>query len=167
MSLERKTAIIAGAPGIGKSSLFSEAGRLGFSIADSDSSEFAWLEPSVRNPDFPRNYIEHIQKLNGQVDVVCVSTHHEVRKALVDAGVEFTLVYPGSGQKDEYLRRLKNRPLKPGEDQAEREQFIGLLDANWEKWVEQQLPNQKHCEHAILREGEYLSDRISDLLRRG
>ena len=164
MSLDKKTIVVAGAPGVGKSHLFSEAEKRDLSIRDSDSSQFSWLQPGVRNPDFPYNYMEHLRSLLGEVDVVCVSTHHEVRNALVAAGIEFKLTYPGPGQKDEYIKRFRDRPLKPGEDQAARDKFVALMNAHWEEWIDKQLPTQEGCAHVVLQKGEYLSDRIMSLL---
>lgn len=162
--MEIKSVVISGAPGVGKSFLFEEADLRGLVVNDSDSTNFSWSEPGVRNPEWPNNYMEHLRGLLGKVDVICVSTHHEVRSAMLKAGIPFVLVYPGVGQKEEYLRRFRERPLKPGEDQVARDQFVSLMSANWESWIETQLPPQSGCRHIVLQSGQYLSDRVNEIL---
>lgn len=55
---------------------------------DSDSSNFSWVKDEngnntkERNPEFPKNYIEHIKSNIGKVDVIFVSSHKVVREAL-------------------------------------------------------------------------------------
>ena len=165
MSKIRKTVIISGAPGIGKSHFFSKAEEMGLSATDSDSINFSWSSPGVRNPDFPRNYIEHLKTLMGKVDVICVSTHEQVRNCMEKEEMEFVLVYPEKGQKEEYLRRFKERDMKDGETKEAREKFVKLMEDNWENWIDEQLPKQKGCTHLVLKGKEYLSDRIKDILK--
>ena len=70
-------------------------------------------EIKVRNPEFPKNYIEHIKENIGKVDYIFVSTHEEVRKALTDAGIEFILVY-------------QPRPYAQGRNLQKDHRFFGL-----------------------------------------
>lgn len=134
--------IISAFPGTGKSHYAKEHG-----CHDSDSSSFSWSSPGVRNPDFPNNYIEHIKTLEG---TVFVSSHVEVRDALRNEGLYYTLVFPDPSCKDEYLERYKQR----GSPQA----FIDLIDKNWLPWLEA-LYNDKGAHKIwILEEGEYMSD---------
>lgn len=79
------TKIIAGFPGVGKSTLFNN----GLNCTDSDSSKFP-------KDAFPRNYIEHIKSLleKKEHDYIFVSTHETVRHALLAARLNFMLVYP-------------------------------------------------------------------------
>ena len=108
----KNTKIIAAFPACGKTYCFSNNKNL--SILDSDSSQFSWVNVidkeyeaknrgkndykeryiKVRNPDFPKNYIEHIKENIGKVDYIFVSTHEEVRKALNESDIEFTIVCP-------------------------------------------------------------------------
>jgi len=86
------TLVVSGFPGVGKTHYFlTESSH---TIVDSDSSSYSWLRPGVRNPGFPRNYIDQIKSLLGKCDVILVSSHKDVRDALVDQGILFTLVYP-------------------------------------------------------------------------
>ena len=78
-----------------------------------------------------------------------VSSHKEVRDALVENGIEFTLVYPDKSIKDEYIQRYIDR--------GSPDSFINLLTKNWELWIDE-LDNQIGCDKIKLKEGEYLSD---------
>jgi hypothetical protein len=45
-----------------------------------------------RNPDFPNNYIKHIQDNIDKVDYIFVSSHEVVRKALNEVGIDFNVL---------------------------------------------------------------------------
>jgi hypothetical protein len=138
---EKDTQLISAFPGTGKSFYFKNTDK---KVLDSDSSGFD-------KAGFPANYIEHIKKNIGKVDMIFISSHKEVRDALVDAKLKYTLVYPDESLKDEYLSRYKERGNKEG--------FIKLLDVNWEEWLTD-VANQKGCKHVVLKSGEFLSDAI-------
>lgn len=140
--LEKKTLVVSAFPGCGKSHMFrNNEGKL---IMDSDSSKFD-------KSDFPRNYIKHIKSNIGKADIIMVSSHKEVRDALVDNEIEFTLVYPKRDIKLEYIQRYKNR----GNDSS----FIKLLESKWNEWMDE-LEQQSNCKKIELEKGQYLSDVI-------
>lgn len=120
-----ETRIISGFPGVGKSTLFNTDSDL--KITDSDSSQFSWIEKGVRNPNFPKNYIDHIKDCMGKYDIVLVSSHKVVRDALRDNGINYEIFYPSEGDKEIYIERYRNR----GND----ENFIKLVNENWESWI--------------------------------
>jgi hypothetical protein len=136
------TLVVSAFPGCGKSHLFRNKGDK--KILDSDSSTFD-------KSQFPENYIKHIKSNIGDVDIILVSSHKEVRDALVDKGIKFTLVYPNMDIKDEYIQRYIDR----GNDGK----FVELLKQNWKNWVEE-LNQQSGCEKIKLDSGQYLSDVI-------
>lgn len=110
---------------------------------DSDSSKFD-------KSDFPDNYIKHIkEKMSEGYARIFISSHKDVREALVNNGLEFTLVYPEKVLKNEYLDRYKER--------GSPEQFIKLVSDNWDNWLDE-LKNQKDCKHIELKSGQYLSN---------
>lgn len=140
------TQVIAGFPGVGKTWLLENSTT---PVSDSDSSRFSWESPGVRHPEWPRNYVEHVR---GQMPVssyVLVSTHKEVREALLQAEIPFTLVYPGLTMKEEYLQRYWDRGSTGG--------FVKLLEQNYESWI-RELLDQQGCDHVILGPGQYLGD---------
>jgi hypothetical protein len=136
----KKTIIISAFPGCGKSHLFRNKGDK--QILDSDSSKFD-------KSHFPQNYIEHIKSNIGEADMILVSSHKEVRDALVDNAIEFTLVYPNKDIKDEYIQRYVDR--------GNEEKFVNLLKNNWSNWIPE-LEQQSGCKKIELNSGQYLSD---------
>lgn len=126
--------------------------KLGINAIDSDSSQFSWIikdGEKIRNPDFPRNYIEHIKDAINKHDYVFVSSHQEVRTALENEGIPFVLVYPHRSLLFNWIDRYQKRdfngfPLK-------------VLINNWDKWHDE-LDKQKCYKRIILNENEYLSD---------
>ena len=111
----KETTIISGFPGVGKTEFFKDQKYHGRVCLDSDSSEFSWVKDEngnntkERNPEFPKNYIEHIKSNIGKVDVIFVSSHKVVREALEKEGLNYYLVYPKREDKTEYIRRYRKR----------------------------------------------------------
>jgi hypothetical protein len=140
-----KHLLVAGFPGTGKSYYcsngdWSQYVPQGFAT-DSDSSKFD-------KSNFPQNYIEHIkEKISEGYARIFISSHKEVRDALVENGLEFTLVYPKKELKEEYLKRYKER----GSANA----FINLISNNWDLWLDE-LKNQKGCKHIELESGQFI-----------
>ena len=106
------TKVISGFPGVGKSYLFNNTD---LKVLDSDSSNFSWIKDSEgrntkeRNPDFPQNYIDHIKKNIGKVDIILTSSHDVVRKALKESCIDYILVHPNIRAKEEYIERYTQR----------------------------------------------------------
>lgn len=150
---KHKALIISGFPGVGKTSLCSKSSEL--KVLDSDSSSFSWADKSKqkRSPNWPQNYIDHIQDQIIKNDLILVSSHKEVRSELVNTDIPFVLVYPSLEMKEEYIQRYINR----GNEDA----FVKLLEANYDKWITE-LMEQKGCTHVVLKPGQYLSDIIFD-----
>lgn len=143
-NLEKQTLVISAFPGCGKSHMYrNNEDKI---ILDSDSSKFD-------KSDFPRNYIEHIKSNIGKVDIIMVSSHKEVRDALVENVIDFTLVYPKREIKEEYIKRYQER----GND----DNFIKLLQSKWDEWMDE-LEHQSNCKKIELKEGQYLSDVITN-----
>jgi len=145
MKEEIKTIIVSGFPGTGKSHYVNYgegSGYMpqGFAI-DSDSSKFD-------KSNFPCNYIEHIKSNIGKVKIIFVSSHKEVREAMVKNNIPFTLAYPNKSIKIEYIKRYVDRGSSVS--------FIDLIYKNWDNWLNE-LQAQKKCKHLVLNEGEYLS----------
>ena len=138
-----KTKVYSAFPGVGKTTYFNTTSK---NVLDSDSSKFD-------KKNFPSNYIDHIKKNieNESVDKILVSSHKDVRDALVKEGINFVLVYPDASIKDEYIQRYKDR----GNNDA----FVNLLENNWDNWMEE-MENQKGCYRVKLNSGQYLADVI-------
>lgn len=148
----KQTKIISGFPGIGKSTLFETERNL--LISDSDSSSFSWLEPGVRHPNFPSNYITHIKENIGKLDFILVSSHDVVREALNEEGIPYTIVYPSTDIKDEYIQRYIDRGNNDG--------FVKLLQANFESFIEG-IEKETGPKLVPLNAGQYLSDVLDQI----
>ena len=135
----KDTILISGFPGTGKTYFFNNTT---LDVLDSDSSTFD-------KKDFPANYIKHIKENIGEVDMILISSHEDVRYELEQSGLGFNLVYPAKELKNEYIQRFKDRNNDSD--------FIQLLDDNWENWIDD-MKYQDGCRHIILNSGEYLSD---------
>ena len=66
----------------------------------------------VRNPNFIPEYIAHIKECREKYDIVFVSSHLEVRKALEDNNIPFATIYPiynSDSVKNEWIGRMFSR----------------------------------------------------------
>lgn len=124
------TKIISAFPGTGKTFYHSKHPE---TTLDSDSSNFSWIldengsKTNVRNPDFPNNYIQHVKENIGKYEFIFVSSHKEVRDALIKNNIFFYLVYPSINRKNEFIQRYKDR--------GNTESFIKLVDDKWVEWI--------------------------------
>ena len=134
-----KTKLISAFPGTGKSHFYNTSN---LDVLDSDSSTFD-------KSNFPQNYIEHIKSNKGKIDIIMISTHEDVRDALVGNKLIFNLVYPERELNEEYIERYKQR----GNDGN----FVKLLETNWDSWMDE-LESQKHCKHIRLSKGKFIAD---------
>jgi len=138
--LAQNPMLVAAFPGTGKTYYGSYYMPQGFAT-DSDSSKFD-------KANFPANYIEHIKKcIKEGYARIFISSHKDVRDALVANELEFTLVYPKESLKDEYLERYKQRGSPQG--------FIDLIDKNWSNWLSE-CRSQKGCNHIELEIGQFI-----------
>jgi len=144
-----QTKIISAFPGTGKSTYHSKHRD---TTLDSDSSGFSWLEvgggPSgmerVRHPDFPSNYLRHIssQYALGRYAYIFVSSHKEVRDALLSAGLFFYVFVPRVSMKDEYIARYRQR----GNDES----FIEKVSTHWESWLSDFQEAPLGCKYIVM-----------------
>jgi hypothetical protein len=145
----RMMIIVSAFPGCGKSYCFQHGKSL--ITHDSDSSDFHFIKKTREpNPEWPDNYIKHIMRLKsrGYYDVVFVSSHAEIRKALKKAGLRYLLVYPENDCKSEYLQRYRNR----GSSAA----FVERLETNWQDWL--QSCRDDDAAKLVLSRGVFLTE---------
>lgn len=159
----KETLIISAYPACGKTYLSNDAKYNSFSILDSDSSKYSHIinedGNKVKNPDWPRNYIEYIKNNIGKVDIICVSSHLEVRQMMNDEGIRYYTVYPISAEfiRDEWLGRMFVR----GND-------INFLNFQKEHFFEftENIKNEPHgIDVCFLDTGDHLSDFVDLVIR--
>jgi len=142
--MNKETKIIAGFPGVGKTKYLQNLPE-DVKALDSDSSKYSWVLDEngnkvngedgkpMRNPNFIKDYMAHIKSNLGQCDVIFISTHGDVQKALTDEGIKYSIVYPSVEQKEQWINRLRNRADTGG---LNNEGFLKLVHDNYEKWIE-------------------------------
>ena len=137
--------IISAFPGLGKSTLYNE-NKIDYS--DSDSSKF-------NKKDFPNNYIKHIKKVIKNKKIVFISSHIEVRNALVKENIPFIYVLPTIDRKEEFLLNYKNR--------GNTQEFIDNVNVNWERWVQISILNNEHPVY-VCKKG-YIKDNLKSIIK--
>lgn len=130
-----KTLIVSAYPGCGKSYMYNHCNGEPYIMLDSDSSKFSWIyengqKTDKRNPNFVKDYVKHIAKNFGRVDVIFISTHKEIREELIRIGLNFAVVIPELGMKDEWMKRLISRGTN---DEA----FYRFQEENYEKFIQE------------------------------
>ena len=124
-----KTKVVSAFPGMGKSSLTKEEKKL--KLLDLDSSSFSWANgaKTLRNENFPLNYIESLQEhlKRNFYDFIFISSHEVVRRELIKYNIEFYLIYPPLCAYSEMIGRY----VKRGSDKK----FINLLENNFDNFV--------------------------------
>jgi hypothetical protein len=142
--MSKLTAIISAFPGCGKSTAFNKLKKK-INILDSDSSTFD-------KSDFPNNYIKHIKENIGVADIIFISSHETVRKALQEEGIHYSIYYPSKYRKSEFLELYKQR----GND----DNFIKMLDNNFDNFIDS-IENEKYNEVnkiKLMNEGEFIGN---------
>ena len=111
-----------------------------------------------RNPEFPKNYIKHIKENIGKCDLILVSSHEDVRKALTEAGIYYCVVFPSYELYHEYIGRcyLREKEGKQGFP-------IKVLEMFWTSWVKSCFDDTSF-RYPIFRPGKYLSDYLPEII---
>ena len=123
------TKIISGFPGVGKSHLGKRSDNE-IVVLDLESSDF-------KGENRWEDYKSEIKNQIGKVDVLFVSSHKETRKILSELGLNFCLVYPDRSLKDEYLRRYRDR--------GSSEEFIEMMDKNFDLFIDSIENEEVRC----------------------
>lgn len=152
----KRTIVVSAFPACGKSYTYNHFNGKPFKILDSDSTLFHYIwkdgkKTDKLNPNFISDYIAHIKENIGKVDVIFVSSHKEVRKALRDNNISCFYVYPKLSMKQEFLRRMKER----GNDAK----FINTLDEHFEEWVTDMSEDAKKYKDSHLCLANELSEK--------
>lgn len=155
--MEKNTLVISAFPGTGKTHFTRRHAATCLKILDSDSSGFSWMtvdsgchfRDTVRNPEFPANYIGHIKQYIGSADIIFVSSHKEVRDALLKEGIPFVVACPKVELLEEYVARFERR----GSDH----EFIQTVVVNWKKWISE-ICDDMRLFLFTLDAGEYVGD---------
>lgn len=146
MHTRQQAVVVAGFAGVGKSTVVKAHAIGGRRLVDLDSSSFSFLADGRRNPSFVEDYVQAVLTRLGERCVLFVSTHPEVRRALVAHGVVFYLVHPERECKAEYLRRFVTRGTP---------QLVRLFDSDWDSFIDS-CEGQRGCYRWRLESCQYL-----------
>lgn len=142
--------IISAFPACGKT-YFAEKNKK--DSIDIDSSLFHWIfkedNLKTRNPNFPQNYINHIKEQLEKYRFIFISSHHEVRRALKENNLQYTLIYPDKSLRETWIERFQKR----GNDN----QFICFMKDNWDSFIFE-IEEEEFPKKIKLKENQYISD---------
>lgn len=115
-----------------------------------------------RNPNFPQNYIDCIKENIGKVDIIFVSCHLDVRKALNDNGIDYVNIIPSPSTQTKY--EWVGRCFCRGND----EKFCKLISHNFYNWIESMrndMMNNECCVGILVlsHEKPYISSIINTI----
>ena len=153
----KNTKVISAFPACGKSYMFNKYKDNEFiKILDSDSSGFHWCydenNNKIPNPEWPKNYIDHIKYNIGKVDIIFVSSHKEIRTLLFENDIPYEIVVPCRRETCmyEWIGRMYCRKNS--------NEFINNIITNWNKWL-LEIEYEHSYENIIyLNENEYIED---------
>lgn len=161
--MSKRTVVVSAFPCCGKTYAF-ENYQDKYSMLDSDSSQFSWIweteweddyekgavpvKVKKRNPEFPKNYIAHIKENIGKVDIIFVSSHLQVRKALEEVGIRYCTVYPQETMLNEWVGRMYRR----GNDKD----FIQFQIDHWDEFMHNIVFEPHGFGICRLRNNEYI-----------
>lgn len=137
--------IIAGFPGVGKSSLAKKYPDL---VTDLDSGLFGKDKDGNKNENWLEDYYQAIIK-QSENKVILTSTHKELLEKLQENDIPFAIVIPDINIVEEYLQRYKQR--------GSNEEFIQKIYEQWDGWINK-INNMEGVETFNLPSGVYLSD---------
>lgn len=114
--------VVMGFPGSGKTHFFKEALVSNLRVVDCDMV----MDPKDKQGS---DYVKlTLDAMKNGVDVMLLISHPWIRKALEEANIMYVLSYPNHGDKNEYMRRYRER--------GSSDEFITRLDENWDKWID-------------------------------
>lgn len=101
---ELKSAVIAGFPGIGKTTLYLDVKKrdLSTSLIDVNVDDF------IGKDDFPQNYITRIRECTEKYAVILVDASPRIREAMRDANIFYSIIYPDINSMKNYLGRYNH-----------------------------------------------------------
>ena len=134
------TIIVSAFHGCGKTTAAREL-KEQLTLMDLDSSTFD-------KNNFPQNYLEYIKSQIGKQEIIFISSHEIVRKALETEGIEYFLFYPSLKRKEEFLDLYYLR----GNNEA----FVNILDKNFENFIASCNNAKTPNKITLNKEGEFL-----------
>ena len=158
--------IICAHPCSGKSTAAANLQKLGYRVIDLDYTNFSTTRRhfkrksgnvpivcDVKNINFPYNLIQYIKEMRKITDFIFLSSDEEVRNALNDANIKYTLVFPRKEDKLSYNKRFL--------DCRYSEEEIRKLNYTWDVYMNSY--KQDNSKKIILKNGLYLTNVINSI----
>lgn len=112
--------------------------------------------PRQGNPDLTylngTNYTKLLQNNFSEEEIVIVPS--SIRQTLEELGIDYVVVFPSLGLKEEYLERYEDKKLK------------GFMEENWEDLI-CEIQVEDYSNRIILGKGKYVEDIIEVVKRVG
>lgn len=134
---EKKTYIVSAFPGCGKTTACVKL-KDTYKVLDLESSFFDKSE-------FPQNYIRKIKDNIGKTDIIFISTHEKVRKALQEENIAYDLYYPNIDRRDEMINLYERR----GDEGT----FIDLMTIHFDHFLSS-VENDSYAKNKICLQNE-------------
>ena len=162
---ERKTMIISAFPGCGKTYLYDNQDKYNYKILDSDSSRYE------KHEGWELEYVNHICENIGKYDFIFIAQYPKVLEILNIKNIPFTIVAPDNSKElSEKERQLIKQQwfgrflLRDNSHIKDFKTWIEKLSINYDNWTSyEQLTKYNPAECILLKENEYLSDRVEYL----
>lgn len=160
-----KTMIISAFPGCGKTYIYENQSEYDYKIMDSDSSKFE------KHDGWELEYVEHIMDNIGKYDFIFIAQYPNVLKLLNINNIPYIVVAPDNSKnlsikerqliKQQWFGRFL---LRNNSHIKNLEKWIKELNDNYELWTSyEHLTMHNPSELVLLKEDEYLSDKIEEL----
>lgn len=138
-------------------------------LLDLESSNYQWkfednllpveerkgINEKVKNPNFIDNYINSIIKYEILGNNILISSQSELLKVIAKMDFPLILVFPSLDCKEEYIQRYRDR--------GNNENFIKLMEDNFENFVNSMKNNKDATLRVELSKGKYVRDFITSL----
>lgn len=162
----RRIPVLSVFPGLGKTFCLNNSA---YKCSDSDSTKWSWVyedghKTKERNPDFPKNYVDHIKRLikSDNYEFIFASSHYHFKKELERQKIPFISIYPEKSCKEFFLENLRNR--RTG---ISKKEFVEEIDKHWDLWIPEDGDETKRnvsCyTEVFLEPGVWLSDALQYL----
>ena len=136
-----------------------------YRVMDSDSSKFE------KHDGWEKEYVDHIISNIGKYDFIFIAQYPKVLELLNENGIPFVVVAPDNSEnlsmkerqliKQQWFGRFL---LRNNSHIKDLERWIEELKANYDEWTSyEHLTEHNPSELVLLKENEYLSDRIEYL----
>lgn len=124
-------------------------------ISKNDYEKMKCNSQSIKNPEWPNNYLKAILEAINKYDLVLVPSNLDVRNLLVENKISFTFVLPYKDEENK--KKLLERYKKRGNN----EKLINDVMNNFDCWSR----NQEDYNYpiVILAKNKYLEDLLFDM----